>query len=73
MKFNPWADYEGVEIIEGKLSGEPILKGSRVPAQLIADCLNAGDTIEEISYNYSLQPSVISRFKLYIKCHPRCY
>lgn len=65
MEANPYQDYDGVEMIEGKVSGMPLLKGSRVPADLVAECLDEGETVAEIAYNYTLNPADVLRFKLY--------
>ncbi len=62
-----WTGCDGVEVIEGKVSGVPLLKNTRVPADLVAECLEAGETIEEIAYNYRLTPEDIVRLSLYMK------
>jgi len=44
-----------------------------VPADLVADCLDDGETVEEIAYNYDPKPADILRLKLYMDSHqPRC-
>jgi len=34
-----WTGYDGVEVIEDKVSGVPLIKNTRVPAYLVAECL----------------------------------
>lgn len=58
-----WTGYEGVERIEGKLGGKPALAHTRVPADLVADCLDNGETPEEIAYNYTLDLQDVLNFK----------
>ena len=64
-----WSDYDGVEIIPGKVGGQPLLKDTRVPADLVAECLEAGETVEEIAYNYDLEAADVLRLKLFIDSH----
>jgi len=72
MKID-WSGYDGVEVIPGKVSGAALLIGTRVPADLVADCLDDGETVEEIAYNYDPKPADILRLKLYMDSHqPRC-
>jgi len=64
-----WEDYDGVEQVEGKLSGVPLLKGTCVPADLVAECLAEGETVEEVAFNYALKPGDGLRLKLYRDSH----
>lgn len=65
VEANAYGDYPGVEQLPGRLSGKPVLKGTRVPAELVAECLDAGETPEEIAYNYTLQLQDVLNFKAY--------
>jgi uncharacterized protein (DUF433 family) len=47
-----------------------VLKHSRVPADLVADELDDGETVEEIAYNHDLKPTDILRVKLWRESHP---
>ena len=58
-----WSDYSGVEAIPGKVSGVPLLKGTRVPADQVIESLDAGETVEEIAYNHDLIPADILNLK----------
>jgi len=49
----------------GRVGGKPTLGDSRVPAELVAECLDAGETPEEISYNYTLPLEAVLEFKTY--------
>jgi uncharacterized protein (DUF433 family) len=41
-----------VEVIPGKYSGEPLLKGTRIPADAIVSNFRAGSPLNEIMENY---------------------
>jgi uncharacterized protein (DUF433 family) len=64
-----WSSYDGVETIPGKVSGVPLLKGTRVPADQVIESLDAGETVEEIAYNYDLKPADVLRLKRYRDSH----
>ncbi len=64
-----WSGYSGVETIPGKVSGVPLLKGTRVPADQVIESLDAGETVEEIAYNHDLSPGDIFRLKLFRDRH----
>ena len=50
-----WTDCPYTEVVEGKQGGVPLVKYSRVPADLIPECAELGETPEEIAYDYSLK------------------
>lgn len=64
-----WTGYDGVEVIPGKVSGVPLLKGTRMPADQVIESLDAGETVEEIAYNHDLNPDDIVRLKLFRDTH----
>ncbi len=64
-----WTDYNGVERVPGRLGGQPVLRGTRVPADLIAECLDGGETPHEITYNYTLKLQDVLNFKAYRDTH----
>ncbi len=41
------------------MSGVPIIRGSRVPADQIIENHDAGETVEDIAYNFDLKPDDI--------------
>lgn len=69
MSVSPYRDYPGVEEVPDRLHGKPVLKGTRVPADLVAQCLDAGDTAEDIAYDYTLSLQDVLNFKAYRDAH----
>ncbi len=49
-----WTDYPMVETNPMKLSGTPVLKGSRMPAQWIIENYMQGDSADEIAADFGL-------------------
>jgi uncharacterized protein (DUF433 family) len=47
-----WSDCDLVEVIPGKHSGDPLIKGTRIPADAIVSNFEAGSSIEEVAENY---------------------
>jgi uncharacterized protein (DUF433 family) len=47
-----WSGCELVEVIPGKVSGVPLVVGTRIPADVIVKNFDAGSPIEEIEENY---------------------
>ncbi len=64
-----WSDYAGVERIEGKVGGKPLLKNTRVPADLVVECLDGGETPQEIASNYRLKLQDVLNLKAYRDTH----
>lgn len=60
-----FSDYPGVVVKPGRVGGKPTLGESRVPAELVAECLDEGETPEEIADNYDLKLADVLKFKLY--------
>ena len=54
-----WSDCPIVEVVPGKVSGVPILKGTRVQADSIVENYETGSPVEEIAYNFDLKPEDI--------------
>lgn len=52
-----WSKCELIETVPGKVSGVPLLKGTRVPADGIVENFEAGESAEEIAYNFDLDPN----------------
>jgi uncharacterized protein (DUF433 family) len=50
-----WSGCELVEVIAGKVSGQPLVKGTRIPASLLVDDLKSGMKLNEIAETF---PSV---------------
>ena len=62
-------EFPGVLVKLGRVGGKPTLGESRVPAELVADCLDTGETPEEVAYNYSLPLKAVLEFKTYRDAH----
>jgi uncharacterized protein (DUF433 family) len=58
-----WSGCELVEVVPGKVSGLPVIRGSRVPADQILENHDAVESVEDIAYNFDLKPDDI-RFVL---------
>ena len=54
-----WSGCKVVEVIPGKVSGVPLIRHTRVPADLVTASRDRGETVEEIAYNYDLNPEDI--------------
>jgi uncharacterized protein (DUF433 family) len=54
-----WSGCGLVEVRRGKVSGEPLIKGTRVPADQVIQSLDEGETVEEVAFNYDLRPADI--------------
>jgi uncharacterized protein (DUF433 family) len=54
-----WSDCPIVEVVPGKVSGVPIIRGSRVPADQVIENHDAGESPEDIAYNFDLNPEDI--------------
>jgi uncharacterized protein (DUF433 family) len=65
-----WNDCEIVERVPGRMSGQPVVKGTRVLAQTIVDNFEGGSTVEEIHENYPHLPvDSIRRIVMYMQTH----
>jgi uncharacterized protein (DUF433 family) len=51
-----WSGCEIVETVTGKVSGRPILKGTRVPADAVVENFESGESVEGIACNFDLNP-----------------
>ncbi len=49
-----WSGCPIVEVVPGKVSGVPIVRGSRVPADQVIENYDAGESPEDIAYNFDL-------------------
>jgi uncharacterized protein (DUF433 family) len=60
-----WSGCDVVETVPGKVSGQPLLKGSRVPAEAVVESYGAGESVEAITYNFDLNADDIRRMLAY--------
>jgi uncharacterized protein (DUF433 family) len=57
-----WSGCELVEVIPGKVSGVPLVKGTRIPADLVLKYVDSGSPFEEIVEDYpSLTAEIVSK------------
>jgi uncharacterized protein (DUF433 family) len=54
-----WSDCPIVEVNPRKVSGAPILKGTRVQADAIVENFEGGSPVEEIAENFAIPESTI--------------
>lgn len=65
-----WSGCALVETVPGKVSGVPVLKGTRVPADGVIENYEAGESVEEIAFNFDLDPSDVRAVVSYASAHP---
>jgi uncharacterized protein (DUF433 family) len=58
-----------VETVPGKVSGVPLLKGTRVPADGVVENYEAGESVEEIAYNFDLDAKQVRAVLTYASAH----
>jgi uncharacterized protein (DUF433 family) len=54
-----WSGCDMIEVVPGKVSGLPVIRGSRVPADQVLENHDAGESVEDIAYNFDLKPDDI--------------
>jgi uncharacterized protein (DUF433 family) len=54
-----WSDCPIVEVNPRKVSGAPILKGTRVQADAIVENYESGSPVEEIAENFAISEGMI--------------
>ena len=54
-----WTECPLVEVIPGKVSGVPLLKGTRMPADGIVSNFQTGSPVEEIAENFDIPEASI--------------
>jgi len=65
-----WTDCELVERIPGKVSGRPIVLGTRILADTIVEDAELGSPLEEIHENYpDLSAATIQRLISFARAH----
>ena len=56
-----WTGCDVVEVVQGKVSGVPILKHSRVQADTVLESYELGEPVEQIAYSFTLDPEDIRK------------
>jgi uncharacterized protein (DUF433 family) len=54
-----WSECPYVEVIPGKVSGVPLVRNSRVQADSVVENYESGESVEDIAYNFDLNPADI--------------
>ncbi len=54
-----WTNCPLVEVVPGKVSGVPLLKGTRLPADTVLSNYKAGSPVEEIADNFDMPEQTI--------------
>ena len=60
-----WTDCPEVETIPRKVSGVPLLKGTRLPADTVLSNFEAGSPVDEIADNFDMPEQTIRDLLLY--------
>jgi uncharacterized protein (DUF433 family) len=66
-----WTNCELVEVNPRKVSGVPILKGTRVQADAIVENYEGGSDVEEIAENFDIPVEKIRRVLEFAGCQVR--
>jgi len=65
-----WTDCELVERVPGRVSGRPVVRGTRILADTIAQDADLGSPVDEIHDNYpDLSVEVIERLLAHAQTH----
>jgi uncharacterized protein (DUF433 family) len=66
-----WSGCPLVEVVPGKVSGAPILKGTRLPAQTIIDNYDYGMTPAEIVEQFGVPEDQVLQILKYARSYSR--
>jgi len=64
-----WSGCDIVVVVPGKVSGVPLIRNSRVPADTIPGSAELGETPEEIAFNYDLRVEDVLKLLAYAARH----
>jgi uncharacterized protein (DUF433 family) len=64
-----WSGCDIVEVVPGKVSGVPLIRHTRVPADTVLESAELGETAEEIAFNYDLQVEDVRTLLAYATRH----
>jgi uncharacterized protein (DUF433 family) len=68
-----WSHCSLVEVNPRKVSGAPILRGTRVQADSIVQNYEGGESVEEIAYNFSIPESAVREVLAYAAARIAAY
>jgi uncharacterized protein (DUF433 family) len=60
-----WSGCDAVETVPGKVLGQPLLRGTRVPADAVVENYEAGESVEAIAYKFDLNADEVRRVLAY--------
>ena len=60
-----WTNCSLVEVVPDKVSGVPLLKGTRLPADTISSNFEAGSPVNEICDNFDMAEETIRKLLAY--------
>ncbi len=60
-----WSDCPLVEVIPGKVSGVPLLKDTRLPADTVLSNFESGSPVDEIADNFDMPEQTIRDLLIY--------
>jgi uncharacterized protein (DUF433 family) len=67
-----WSGCDLVEVVPGKVSGRPLLKGTRIPADFVLEDSDLGSSIDELHKDYpSLSVNTIRQLIRYAEQYRR--
>ncbi len=65
-----WTGCESIQVLPGKVSGVPLVKGTRIPPDVVVGDYELGSPIEQIEENYAgLSRDVIARLIAFADAH----
>ena len=64
-----WSECPNVETVPGKVSGQPLLKGTRVQADSIVESAELGRTPEQIASDYRVKVGDVKALLAYAARH----
>ena len=66
-----WAACPLTEMVPDRMSGVPVVKGTRMPADDVVENYNSGSPVEEIAENFGLKANDIRSLLAYHRAHSR--
>ncbi len=64
-----WSECPAVESVPGRMSGVPVVKGTRMPADDVVENYEAGSPVEEIAENFDLKAGDVRAILAYAVSH----
>jgi uncharacterized protein (DUF433 family) len=64
-----WTGCPNVEMVPGRMNGQPVVKGTRMPADGVVENFETGSPIAEIAENFGLEENVIRTILAYAESH----